>query len=209
MITNIGLHKVQHGDIMNNIDKLMTHEIADFVYSDPPWGEGNLKYWQTMNFKNNNQPRNESINYAEFLPYLFKLIHRYSKDLIIIEYGIKWREDIIKIAQHSGYIHGGFANSFYKSGSKMLPLDIHIFSKTGNYQLTDKFTEVCKDNHGLNLVQKIFKLLCPQDSKIVLDPMCGMGYTAQCAIDNKLIFRGNELNKKRLDKTIQRIKASQ
>ena len=35
--------------------------------------------------------------------------------------------------------------------------------------------------------------------------MCGMGYTAQATVDRNMIFRGNELNKKRLDKTIKRL----
>jgi predicted methyltransferase len=40
---------------------------------------------------------------------------------------------------------------------------------------------------------------------IVLDPMCGMGYTAQAAIKYGLAFRGNELNSVRLQKTIDRL----
>jgi len=35
--------------------------------------------------------------------------------------------------------------------------------------------------------------------------MCGMGYTAQATVDRGISFRGNELNKKRLDKTIARL----
>jgi predicted methyltransferase len=38
----------------------------------------------------------------------------------------------------------------------------------------------------------------------ILDPCCGMGYTAQIAIDNGMYFYGNELNAKRLQKTINR-----
>ena len=45
----------------------------------------------------------------------------------------------------------------------------------------------------------------PEDAKIILDPMCGMGYTAQASINRNLSLRGNELNKTRLEKTIQRL----
>jgi 16S rRNA G966 N2-methylase RsmD len=55
MITDIGIHRVQHGDIMNGLDELMEGDKADFIYSDPPWGQGNLTYWQTMNKKNDRQ----------------------------------------------------------------------------------------------------------------------------------------------------------
>ena len=57
MIYNIKNHKVQNADIMQGIDNLMLNEKADFIYSDPPWGQGNLKYWQTMNVKMNNAKR--------------------------------------------------------------------------------------------------------------------------------------------------------
>ena len=38
-----------------------------------------------------------------------------------------------------------------------------------------------------------------------MDLCCGMGYTAQACIDNGLKFIGNELNEKRLGKTIGRL----
>ena len=41
---------------------------------------------------------------------------------------------------------------------------------------------------------------------IILDPMCGMGYTAEAAKSNRMRFRGNELNQHRLDKTIARLR---
>ena len=41
MIYNIKNHKVQNADIMQGIDNLMLNEKADFIYSDPPWGQGN------------------------------------------------------------------------------------------------------------------------------------------------------------------------
>jgi DNA modification methylase len=41
-----------------------------------------------------------------------------------------------------------------------------------------------------------------EEGAIVLDPCCGMGYTARAAVANKMRFRGNEFNSKRLQKTI-------
>jgi len=204
MIQQIGKHRVQCQDIMLGIDKLMGNDIADFVYSDPPWGQGNLTYWQTINKRHTGKNPNE-INYEQFLPHFFKLVAKYSKDLIIIEYGIGWRNDLIRIAAQAGYKHGGVTVSYYKSGSKLLPLDMHIFSKSGKYHLTPEFIDICAKHNGQTLVHKVFELLCPKDAKIILDPMCGMGYTAQAAIDAGYAFRGNELNEKRLSKTIARL----
>ena len=43
----------------------------------------------------------------------------------------------------------------------------------------------------------------------VLDPCCGMGYTAKFALENNLIFRGNEINGKRLQCTIDKLEKAQ
>ena len=66
MITNVKNHKVKNGNIMSGIEDLMLDNKADFIYSDPPWGQGNLRYWQTMNFKMNDVPR-EDVEYSNFL----------------------------------------------------------------------------------------------------------------------------------------------
>tara|TARA_R110000737_G_scaffold166014_1_gene193262 strand:+ start:891 stop:1076 length:186 start_codon:yes stop_codon:yes gene_type:complete len=56
MIYKIGEHTVRHGDIHNEIEinELTQNIKANIFYSDPPWGSGNLKYWDTMNKKQNN-----------------------------------------------------------------------------------------------------------------------------------------------------------
>ena len=51
MIYHIKHHRVQHGNIYDDFMPLMQQEKADIFYSDPPWGIGNLKYWQTLNVK--------------------------------------------------------------------------------------------------------------------------------------------------------------
>tara|TARA_R100001460_G_scaffold74318_1_gene115390 strand:+ start:155 stop:781 length:627 start_codon:yes stop_codon:yes gene_type:complete len=207
MITDMGKHRVQRGDIMNGIAHLMQNDIADFIYSDPPWGQGNLKYWQTINKRHTGREPNQ-IDYNKFLPHYFNTIYEYSKDIAIIEYGVGWREDIIKIAQQAGYIHNGIITSYYGGGKKVLPLDIHVFSKYQNIPIPAGLEASISEYTGYKVVQAMFNAFCPADAEIILDPMCGMGYTAQATIDRGLKFRGNELNEKRLGKTIDRLKKS-
>lgn len=204
MITDIGRHRVQCGDIMRGIDQLMQGRKADFIYSDPPWGQGNLRYWQTINKRHTGREPNE-INYAEFLPHYFNTISKYVKDTCVIEYGLSWREDVIKVASEVGFQHIGVYKSMYQSGSKLLPLDIHVLSKSGNVTIPPDFEAKCLELKGLTVVKYIFNALLPKGAELVLDPMCGMGYTAQAALDNGCTFYGNELNEKRLSKTIARL----
>lgn len=204
MITEINGHKVQNGDIMQGIDKLMQNEKADFIYSDPPWGLGNLKYWQTMNYKMNNIER-KKVEFEEFIFTFFSIIKKYAKDRVVIEYGIRWREVIENLSKQFGFFYNGHATSFYKSGSKLLPVDIHFLTKTEKIIINKNLIDTCKEKNGLDLVEGIFDLYCKEDTKLVLDPMCGMGYTAQASINRGYKFRGNELNYKRLQKTIKRL----
>jgi len=203
MITNIGKHKIQHGDIMHGIDNLMGNDKADFIYSDPPWGQGNLSYWQTINKKMTGQERNQ-IEYNKFINYFFNIMSKYAKDRVVIEYGERWHNDIVLLSKKYGFIHNGSCKSLYKSGSKLLPLDIHFLSKN-SFDLTNEIKKDCYDLRGFSLVDKIFEHLCPSDAEIILDAMCGMGYTAQATVNRNMAFRGNELNAKRLEKTKARL----
>ena len=203
MIREIGKHRVQCADIMNGIDNLMGGKVADFIYSDPPWGQGNLRYWQTINKRHTGKEPND-IDYAHFLPHYFQLVSRFTKDLAVIEYGVSWRDDVLKVSNDAGFTHMGVYTSLYQA-TKLLPLDVHVFSKSGNVQIPQEFESQCRDLRGLPLVKYIFDALLPSDAQLVLDPMCGMGYTAQATVDKGLSFYGNELNEKRLGKTITRL----
>ena len=204
MITEINGHKVKNGDILDGIDDLMQNDKADFIYSDPPWGQGNLKYWQTMNFKMNNVDRRE-IDYNNFINQLFSILSKYAKDKLLNEYGERWRNDKITMSKKFGFIHNAVTTGYYNAGRKRLPLDFHFLSKSKNYFISNNLREKIRILSGQKVVNAVFDEWCPNDAKIILDPMCGMGYTAQATVDRKFSFRGNELNKKRLEKTIKRL----
>ena len=203
MLTLIKNHKVKNGNIMSGIDDLMLDKQADFIYSDPPWGQGNLRYWQTMNFKMNEVPR-QDVEYSNFIKYFFNLIYKYSKDKCVIEYGCQWNDDIVAMATEVGFKHNGSTVCYYNAGAMDRPCDLHFLSKTSNIVLTDEFKEDCKRLQDLKLVEYIFDYLAIKEG-LVLDPMCGMGFTAQATVNRNMTFYGNELNKKRLQKTIDRL----
>ena len=80
-ISQIGPHRVRHGSVMDSLDELMGAEKADLIYSDPPWGQGNVKYWQTMNKKmTGSEP--VDIDFDAFLGRLFEVYRKYAKNLV-------------------------------------------------------------------------------------------------------------------------------
>jgi len=72
--------------------------------------------------------------------------------------------------------------------------------------ITPQFQQGCTEKEDLELVKYIFNYLEVPQGGICLDPMCGMGFTAQAAVNRGMRFFGNELNLKRLEKTKVRLK---
>jgi len=211
MITEIGKHKVRHGDVMHLSvpNALMQNDQCQLFYSDPPWGTGNLSYWQTMNAKMNEGAERKSVDLNAFLAQIFNLAKAYTKPdgLIFIEYGVKWEKEILDRAASYGFIHLGTAHPLYRSGSKLLPLHLHVFSKT-QINLPNGYLESIRDTYGMDTLRNAVRPFVKQ-GEVIFDPCCGMGYCAQIAIENNMAFRGNELNHKRLSKTIDRLKRNE
>lgn len=197
----IGKHTVTHSDLMHlNIDDLLNGEQVDIMYSDPPWGQGNLKYWQTMNTKDTGIERNE-VSLDLFLNKIFDIASKKVNGLVFIEYGQKWSDNILSLAKEYGLNHLTTIQMQYRSGSRLLPLDLHIF---GEAEIKQEYIDSVYNTYGFDSLKKALAPFCKEGMKL-LDPCCGMGYTAQIAKDNNCTFFGNELNRKRLQKTIDRL----
>jgi len=207
MIIEVKQHRVKHGDVMQLAvpNNLLPNEKAHIFYSDPPWGKGNIAYWQTMNVKMNEGVQRSDIEYNAFVKQIFNLAAVYTKDdgIVFIEYGCKWADDIINMAKTYGLLHIATAKPLYRSGSKLLPLDLHIFSKRP-ITLENGYLDAICDTYGLDTLRQAVRPFV-KPLEIIFDPCCGMGYCAQIAIENNMAFRGNELNRARLQKTINRL----
>lgn len=208
-ITTVGPHRVQHGSITAGLATLMGDDRAALCYSDPPWGQGNVTYWQTMNQKMNPGAQREQIDLDDFLGHVLGGIATYVHGVALVEYGQAWADHLIQRAATYDLRHAGTVRTLYRSGKDLRPLDLHVFGTQGRHvTIPDGWREAVHDTHGYATLQAAFPAFA-QPGQIVLDPCCGMGYTAQAAIDNGMAFRGLELNAKRLDKTIARLRRSQ
>jgi len=203
MIKVIGDHRVKCGSVMAGIDDLMGGAKADVIYSDPPWGQGNVKYWQTMNHKQTGAAT-EEIKFAEFLNQVFDIIAKYAAGPALIEYGQRWREEIEAQAKRIGFKILLRCESWYHGGGKLYPLDFYVMSRGIEMKIPEGYAaDLGKLKGGAFSVQAIEPFAVP--GGIVLDPMCGMGYTASAAMKHGMRFYGNELNANRLAKTIRRL----
>lgn len=203
-ITNIGLHRVRHGSIMDGLDELMQGEKAAIFYSDPPWGQGNLKYWQTVNKRNTGATPQPVPPLHDFLRQIFKLAAAHSTGLVFIEYGCQWATQIVNIAAQEGLRHLATAGITYNSPA--LPMHMHAFTLTAAAPLPQGWQAAVTGKHGFHAARAAVEAAA-QPGRIILDPCCGFGGTARLAIKHGMHFRGNELNSARLAKTIATLTA--
>lgn len=208
-IYQCGTSRLRHGTVMDEagIAELMGSDVVSVFYSDPPWGKGNLDYWATMNRKMTGQEVQQP-SLDNFLNRIFSLAHTYCQGYLCIEYGPRWRDMVQERGQAFGFTPLDVIDLLYRSGSKFLPLHLHVFSNTGHY-LPEGYADTVRNTYGYDCVKKALSPLIDAmrgvtPEPIVMDPCCGMGYTAQCALDNGVPFRGNELNSARLAKTLAR-----
>lgn len=203
-VLQIGKHKVRHGNVYetNAIEQFLGGIRADIFYSDPPWGGGNLKYWNTMNKKMNGAEAKEydyGFDVDKFLKVILSSAKRFTNGWVAIEYGQRWTKKAITMGQQVG-LH--FCNQVEATYSGGRPVDIIVFR-------TDKVLPINLDSvyhlSGYKCVKEMFRLLKSSTDCVGMDLCCGMGYTAQACVDNGMTFIGNELNITRLIKTINRL----
>lgn len=200
-IRSFGPHIVSNASVDHpQVDDLFADgRKAKIYYSDPPWGEGNTKYWATMATKNTGQTI-PSIGYEALINRIMGLIKTHVYGQVFIETGLRWEEDTIQRMKAIGLSNIETARLLYNGGGKKLE-NVIIF---GSF---DGSVGDLKRVAGMT-GQKVAELaVAPfaEPGAILFDGCCGMGYSAAAAIAHGMEFRGNELNAVRLEKTIARL----
>ena len=195
MKTVIGNHAITLGSVENNqVETLFSGgEKADIIYSDPPWGDGNMKYWATQCEKMTGT-RPKQFTYAEMLARFNQLIKNHCKGAVFIETGPRWEQQVIEAMQSIGVQISQVVRIVYGSGKTTFPNILICGSVNGVAPIVPPGTENLK---GVKLPTSL-AIANAVPGGILFDPCCGMGYSAKAAVAAKMRFRGNEFNAKRL-----------
>lgn len=184
------MHKLIQADITSPgaLDALGIERV-DAIYSDPPWGPGNLTYWRTMNGEDNRP------SWPGFLESLSMICARLCPDgPVWIESGLRWEGEVREVFERAGLAYRGRFACEYKAGSKWLPNVLLLF---GAAELPMD-TRLEGERHGIGLVKWA---LSKHEGRSVLDPCSGLGTTARAAIALGRTFYGSELSPKRMART--------
>src|SRR5215813_12911284 len=196
-MTTIGPHKVTCGSLISPaVDAMLAGERVNILYSDPPWGDGNLAYWQTMNRKMTGAIVPQ-VKHSELYDRILQLIARYVDGFVFVETGLRWRDYVMDRLRGAGLVNLSAHGLKYRSGSKQLENVLIAAGTSPAYQ----FNFNPSPYRGAELPRHVVASVATPGG-IVFDPCCGMGYSARAAVAAGMQFRGNELNRKRLDKTI-------
>ncbi len=189
----LGPHRLLCGDLTAGVvARLMGEERADLVYSDPPWGPGNLQFWATMN-ERGSAP---TAPWAAFLAAFCANVATYRKPdaPVFVEMGLRWTRDLDVTMAAVGLERRRRWDILYGPKSKPLPNTVTLYGPR------DLAIDLPDPPHGEPVTRAIFRAV-GQPGMVVLDPCTGLGMTARITHALGASFRGAELNPVRLERT--------
>lgn len=206
-IQNIGIHRLLCGDITQGaVQRLMGDERADVVYSDPPWGPGNQKYWHTQNARGSAP----LTDWPGFLRAFCRSIAdvRKPEAPVFVEMGTRWVADLDAAMAEAGLAFRARWIITYGPKNKPLPNVLNLYGPAHvNFEMPSP-------PHGEPVTRAVISgamnqlwSLGRRTNRIVLDPCTGLGMTARITDTHGDLFRGTELNPARLARTVAWLQA--
>lgn len=200
----IGPHRLLCGDITEGIvSTLMRAELADVVYSDPPWGPGNQQYWHTMRLRGS-VPR---TSWASFLESFANACVEHSKQdaPVFVEMGMRWADQLADTMVRRDLAEVTRWVVTYGPRKRPLPVTILMFAHP-SAATSDRVTMMVRaiehemPTHGEPVTAHVLRAAV-RPGMTVLDPCTGLGMTARWAHKLGGCFRGTEMNASRLERT--------
>ena len=191
-VMRYGPHAVTQGSITGaQVDALMSGQRASILYSDPPWGDSYLKMFATHTQKATGV-RPVQPAYTELCARYADLITKYVDEWVMIEVGVRALDPMLEAVRPLLAACEVLPTVYGDGLSAVIIVGRKSPGPLPQYDLSNL--------KGLSFVKRLLEPVA-EPGATVLDPCCGAGYTAKAAVHHGMIFRGNELNPARLEKT--------
>jgi hypothetical protein len=194
MMIQIGTHRLMIGDITTDVvSQLMGAELADVIYSDPPWGPGNQQYWHTMRSRGS-VPR---TSWPGFLAAFCGVCaaHRKPDAPVFVEMGMRWADELDSAMIAVGLPRRRRWVVTYGPKKKPLPVTLNLYGPR------DIDVVMPEPAHGEPVTRAVLEVVV-RPGALVLDPCTGLGMTARITHKLGASFRGTEMNANRLETTL-------
>jgi hypothetical protein len=157
---------------------------ADIIYSDPPWGPGNLMYWRTMNGEK------ERPDWDRFLDTFCSVAQASLAPggHLFVEMGLRWVDELASAMLTVGLPEQSRWRVLY--GPAKSPLQ-NVLWYSGPGAPCDP-----TGMRGEPMTKHVMESVASPGA-LVFDPCCGKGMTARCSIRLGMRFAGCELNPQR------------
>jgi len=167
----------------------LSGELADIVYSDPPWGPGNLMYWRTHNSETGRP------SWPAFLAIFCGIVRESVKPdgHVFVEMGLRWVDELATAMLAVGLPERARWRVLYGPAKKPLPNVLWYSGAGASCDPTGM--------RGEPMTRHVIDSVAAPEA-LVFDPCCGKGMTARCAVRSGMRFAGVELNPKRAQVTI-------
>ena len=164
-------------------------------YSDPPWGDGLMKYFASLANRQTKTKDFSNISYKELIDVFVSIIKNHVQGWVFIETGYKWQDETV--AAIAPYVKNiKLFDLIYNKDQR----NVCIVGST----IGDEYPISLHGLTGQNCSRTALAAI-KKDGAIVFDPCCGMGYVPNAAKSNGMVFYGGELNPERVKQAIAKL----
>lgn len=190
-----GPHRLMCGDHEAGAMKALVDTVplpVSLVYTDPPWGRGNAKYWRTYAAKH-------GVDYVDpnwpgLMDRLVWAVDALRPDAACIEMGQRWSAEV---ARRLGTLPVSVHDATYRAGHKHLPNHLIVATQSPAHPLHGAMPIL----HGAALTRWVFDTVA-EPGGVVVDPFVGRGMTVRFADHAGMACYGVELCPHRLLATL-------
>ncbi len=193
-----GCGDIEAGDLDGFVEWLVDNDCSpEMVYTDPPWSDGNCKYWRTMAKA---PPSIEAAPHKELIRNIFNAIQAFGSDVVFMEQS--FHEDlswVVMEAESAGYVRLGQWTVSYGSKGTPRPNELILFAIPKMSGIERGFDP--SGLHNNEMTELAFEHFAVR-GETVFDPCVGLGTTARMAHKYDMRCVGFELDPNRLARTI-------
>lgn len=189
----IGPHRLLAGDLTAGaVAAVMGSDLADVIYTDPPWGPALLQTFATLHEKGS-VPR---LPWAAFLAELAMQISLAiaPRAPVFVEMGLRWVDELDAAMDAVGLPPRRRWAVTYGAKNHPLPSAVSLYGER------DVRVDLPVPPHGEPVTRAILGAVV-RPGMVVLDPCTGLGMTARATHLLGGSFRGVELTAARLERT--------